>query len=44
MVPESGVGPIVSNGGWDGVESSEAISVWCKVREPTREEASGILP
>ena len=43
-MPESGVGPIVSSGGRDEVVSREAMSVSCKVREPTSEEASGILP
>ena len=43
MVPESGVGPIASNGGRDEVVISEAMSVSCRVREPTSEEASGIL-
>ena len=40
----SGVGPIVSSGGKDDEWSKEVMSVSCKVREPTSEEASGILP
>ena len=43
-MPGSGVGPIVSNGGKDEVLRKEVMSVSCKVREPTSEEASGILP
>ena len=37
---ESGVGPMVSNGGRGEVVSSEAMSVSCREREPTSEEAS----
>ena len=43
-MPESGVGPIVSIGGKDEVVRRAVMFVSCNVREPTREEASGILP
>ena len=43
-MPESGVGPIVSIGDKDEVVRREVMSISCNVREPTREEASGILP